>query len=49
MACEHKRLISVNGEVRCMDCGVILPQEILTPKQDEPKKKRGKRGKDDSK
>lgn len=38
MACEHRRLISVNGEVRCMDCGVILPQEILTKKPEAPAK-----------
>ena len=32
MACEHKRLKSVNGVVSCIECGEILPADVLTKK-----------------
>lgn len=42
MACEHKRIKSVNCVLYCMDCGEQLPEGFLTAKKaakkaDEPK------------
>ena len=43
MACEHKRIKSVNCVLFCMDCGEQLPEGFLTAKKaakkaDEPQK-----------
>ena len=32
MACEHKRIKSVNCEIFCMDCGEKLPIDYLVAK-----------------
>ena len=32
MACEHKRIKSVNCVISCMDCGEILPVDYLKGK-----------------
>ena len=33
MACEHKRIKSVNCVLSCVDCGEILPADFLTGKR----------------
>lgn len=33
MACEHKRIKSVNCEIFCMDCGEKLPIDYLVGKE----------------
>ena len=33
MACEHKRIKSVNCEIFCMDCGAKLPIDYLVGKE----------------
>ena len=33
MACEHKRIKSVNCEIFCMDCGENLPIDYLVGKE----------------
>ena len=55
MACEHKRIQSVNCVVSCVDCGEILPIDYLVAReriaaqkqeeteQDAPKKTTRKR------
>ena len=30
--CEHKRIKSENCVLSCIDCGEILPNDFLTPK-----------------
>ena len=42
MACEHKRIMSVNCEIFCMDCHEKLPIDYMVAKeriaeQEEPK------------
>lgn len=42
--CEHRRLSCTNNVLKCLDCGEILPLEILTEKKAEkpqPEKKKG--------
>ena len=33
MSCEHKRIMSVNCVLHCMDCGEILPEGFLSAKK----------------
>ena len=33
MACEHKRIKSVNCEIFCMECGEKLPIDYLVAKE----------------
>lgn len=33
MNCEHKRIMSVNCVLSCMDCGEILPEGFLSAKK----------------
>lgn len=46
MACEHKRVKSVNCVIFCMDCGAMLPAQCATGGQQEKKsaKKTVKKG-----
>ena len=51
MNCEHKRLISTNCVLSCLDCGAILPEGFQTaqkqgknePEAGKPVKSRAKR------
>lgn len=33
MNCEHKRVMSVNCVLHCMDCGEILPEGFLSSRK----------------
>jgi hypothetical protein len=52
MACEHKRLKCTNNVFYCMDCGAVLPPDVLQRKperQEEnqaPRRKRKAKGAD---
>ena len=44
--CKHEHLRTVNDRLFCTDCGIELPMEFLTAK-DEPKpKKKSKKERD---
>ena len=42
MACEHKRIQSVNCVLYCLDCGAQLPPEFNAPKPKKTAKKGAK-------
>ena len=42
MACEHRRLKSVNCVIMCADCGAVV--ETPKPKADKPARKAAKKG-----
>jgi hypothetical protein len=48
MACTHKRIISTNGKLSCLECGAELPEDILL-KQEETKPKKPTKKRSDSK
>lgn len=51
MNCEHKRVMSVNCVLHCMDCGAILPEGFFSaqkqaknePEADKPVKSQAKK------
>ena len=46
MACEHKRIQSVNCVLYCLDCGAQLPPDFNQPQGEKPKKtKKGAKAK----
>ena len=44
MACEHKRLKSVNCVLYCMDCGARLDKAPEPEPENKPAKKTAKKG-----
>lgn len=39
MACEHKRLKCTNNVFSCLDCGAVLPPDVLQRKPEGQKEK----------